>query len=111
MKILIIEDDEAIRETLRDFLELNGHTVLAAVDGEEGVRLAAERPELVLCDVGLPGKDGYEVIQAIHRLPGGGDMPFIFLTARADRTTSSANADNCASECSVDTKQFLPSHT
>lgn len=85
MKILIIEDDAAIRETLSDLLEVNGHSVLVAVDGEEGIRLAAERPELVLCDVGLPGKDGYEVIQAIHRLSGGADMPFIFLTARADR--------------------------
>ena len=59
MKILIIEDDAAIRQTLRDLLEVNGHSVLAAVDGEEGVRLAAERPDLVLCDVGLPGKDAF----------------------------------------------------
>ena len=85
MKILVIEDDEAIRQTLCDLLELNGHSVLAAADGEEGIRLAGEHPELVLCDVGLPGKDGYEVIQAIHRMPGGGEMPFIFLTARVDR--------------------------
>jgi CheY-like chemotaxis protein len=93
MKILIIEDDAAIRQTLRDLLELNGHSVLAAVDGEEGVRLATERPELVLCDVGLPGKDGYEVIQAIHQLPGGGDMPFIFLTARTDRADQRRGMD------------------
>lgn len=85
MKILIIEDDEAIRQTLCDLLELNGHSVLAAEDGDAGIRLAGEHPELVLCDVGLPGKDGYEVIQAIQRLPGGGEMPFIFLTARAER--------------------------
>jgi two-component system sensor histidine kinase/response regulator len=85
MKILVIEDDAAIRQTLVDLLELNGHTVLAAADGDEGIRRAGEHPELVLCDVGLPGKDGYEVLQAIQRLPGGGEMPFIFLTARADR--------------------------
>jgi len=85
MKILLIEDDPAISEMLCELLELNGHSVLAATDGETGVRLAAEHPELVLCDVGLPGKSGYEVIQEIQRLPGGNDMPFIFLTALADR--------------------------
>ncbi|MBI4621608.1 MAG: response regulator [Verrucomicrobia bacterium] len=85
MNILIVEDELAIRQTLQDLLELNGHTVLAAADGREGVKLAARRPDLILCDIGMPGMDGYEVIGAIQHLPQCRDIPFIFLTARADR--------------------------
>lgn len=85
MNILIIEDEPAIRETLQLCLELNGHTVIAAEDGPAGVRLAAQRPDLILCDVGLPGLDGYGVIAAIQQLPACRDIPFIFLTARAGR--------------------------
>lgn len=85
MKILIIEDEPAIRETLQDLLEMHGHTVLAAPDGPAGVRLAAQRPDLIFCDVGLPGLDGHQVLDAIHRDPACRDTPFIFLTAQADR--------------------------
>ncbi|MCX6954795.1 MAG: response regulator [Verrucomicrobia bacterium] len=85
MKILIIEDEPPIRQTLQYLLELNGHTVLAAADGPEGIALVAQQPELIFCDVGLPGMDGYQVIAALRELPAGRDLPFIFLTARADR--------------------------
>jgi len=85
MKILIIEDDLAIRNTLQDLLELNGHTVLAAADGSEGVRLAERRPDLIFCDMVMPGMDGDEVIVAIRQLPYCLDIPFIFLTALTDR--------------------------
>jgi len=85
MKILIIEDEPAIRETLQDLLELNGHTVQVAADGPRGVELARECPDLILCDVGLPGLDGYQVITEVQKLPPCRDIPFIFLTARAER--------------------------
>ncbi len=85
MKILIIEDEAAIRETLQLMLELNGHTVAVAVDGPDGVRQARERPDLILCDIGLPGLDGFGVLASVQQLPQCGDVPFIFLTARADR--------------------------
>ncbi|HEY0864992.1 MAG TPA: response regulator [Lacunisphaera sp.] len=85
MKILIIEDEPAIRETLQELLELNGHTVRAAADGRRGVELARDCPELILCDVGLPGLDGYQVIAEVQKLPQCRDIPFIFLTARAER--------------------------
>ena len=86
MKILIIEDELAIRETLQDMLELNGHTVIAAADGPTGAARAAEGPDLILCDIGLPGFDGYQVLTAVRQLPEGREVPFIFLTARADRS-------------------------
>lgn len=85
MNILIIEDEPAIRETLQELLELNGHTVLVAADGLRGVELAREGPEFILCDVGLPGIDGYRVITEVRKLPQCRDIPFIFLTARAER--------------------------
>lgn len=85
MKILIIDDEAAIRAALRETLELNGHQVLAASDGEQGIRLAAQAPDFVLCDICMPGMDGYSVLEAIQRLPQGREVPFIFLTARTDR--------------------------
>lgn len=85
MKILIIEDELEIRETLAQMLELNGHTVLAAEDGESGLELAEQQPDLIFCDIGLPGMDGYQVIQALRELPSCRDTPFIFLTARVSR--------------------------
>lgn len=86
MKILIVEDEPLIRETLQELLQLNGHSVLAAADGPEGIRLAQQAPDLIFCDIGLPGKDGYEVLAEIRALPVGRETPFIFLTARADRS-------------------------
>ena len=85
MNILIIEDDYAIRLTLQELLQLNGHNVRAAADGIEGLKLAATQPDLILCDVGMPGMDGYQVLTAIQKQPAIRDIPFIFLTARADR--------------------------
>ncbi len=85
MKILIIEDDEAIRETLRDILEINGHEVLAAGTGADGIAAARQHPELILCDVGLPDMDGYAVIEEIQKDPDVRAVPFIFVTAMAGR--------------------------
>lgn len=85
MNILLIEDEFAIRETLREILELHGHTVTVASDGPEGIALAEKRPDLILCDVGLPAMDGFEVIRAVQQLPQCRDVPFIFLTAHASR--------------------------
>jgi two-component system sensor histidine kinase/response regulator len=86
MKILIIEDQPDLLATLRDILEVNGHEVLAAGDGVEGVRLASESPEFIFCDVQMPNLDGYGVLAAIKGLPEICDIPFVFLTARAERS-------------------------
>ena len=85
MHILIIEDDEAIRLTLQDMLEFNGHRVTAAGDGRSALNAARQQPDLILCDVGLPDMDGFEVLQQLHARPECQTIPFIFLTARADR--------------------------
>lgn len=86
MKVLVIEDDELIRGTLRDLLEIHGHEVTTASDGQAGVAaVVAGRPDLVLCDVGLPRLDGYAVLEQVRSLAEGGDVPFIFLTAHTAR--------------------------
>ena len=65
--ILVIEDNVDAGQTLADILELNGHRVRVARDGRSGLALARElRPDVVLCDIGLPDLDGYEVARALH---------------------------------------------
>ncbi len=85
MKILIVEDQADVRATLQDVLEINGHEVLAAEDGVEGVKLAAQTPDFIFCDVQMPKLDGHGVLAAIKQMPGVCDVPFVFLTARAER--------------------------
>ncbi|HXZ85475.1 MAG TPA: response regulator, partial [Myxococcota bacterium] len=67
LSVLVIEDNEDAAATLRDVLALDGHDVRIASDGPAGVEAAlAERPDVVLCDIGLPGADGYEVAKRIR---------------------------------------------
>lgn len=85
MNILIIEDDAMIRQGLQDLLELNGHTVLAAADGFEGLKLAERGPDFIFCDINMPGMSGYQAIEAVRKNTQCHDIPFVFLTALADR--------------------------
>jgi len=84
--ILLIEDEPQLRANTADLLELSGYAVRTAESGREGVQLAlADRPDLVLCDVMMPGMDGYGVLQIFHHYPDLMHVPFIFLTAKAER--------------------------
>lgn len=70
LRILVIEDNPDAAESLRDMLELNGHTVETALNGQDGLNtVGAFRPEVVLCDIGLPGMDGYQVAAALRQMP------------------------------------------
>ena len=86
MKILVIEDQADIRDTLRDILELNGHTVLAAADGVQGLQRMAEKPDFIFCDIAMPNLDGPGVLEAVRKMPGVCEVPFVFLTAKAERS-------------------------
>jgi signal transduction histidine kinase/DNA-binding response OmpR family regulator len=71
LRILVVDDQPDIRETVRDLLELLGHAVDVAADGEEAVqRVLADRPDVALVDIGLPGLDGYQVAQTLRRADG-----------------------------------------
>lgn len=81
-KILIVEDETALRETLEYNLARQGYEVLTAADGFTALTLArAAQPDLVLLDVMLPGLDGFEVCRRLRREAS---MPILMLTARAD---------------------------
>jgi two-component system cell cycle response regulator len=83
-RVMIIEDNEANLELMRYLLEAFDFTPLLARDGEEGVRLtAAEIPDLVLCDVQLPGIDGYEVLRRIRSDRRLAAIPVVAVTALA----------------------------
>jgi len=86
-KILIVEDDADIRELVRISLEMHGHSTVAAADGTEALRLAAdEQPHLVLLDVMLPDINGFEVCRSLRRTAATSHIPIILLTARAAPT-------------------------
>ncbi len=82
--ILVVDDERPLRESLQFSLERQGYRVLTASDGPSGLRLArAEKPDLVILDIMLPGMDGFRVCQALRR---DSDVPVIMLTARDDET-------------------------
>ncbi len=84
--ILVVEDEAGIRGNLREMLEAEGYMVREAVDGDDGIRQAlASPPDLVICDVMMPGKDGWAVLSTLREREETFEVPFLFLTARADR--------------------------
>jgi len=85
-KILIIEDERVMRENLVTLLELEDFEVAAADHGTAGVQLARQlRPDLILCDVTMPGMDGHGVLRALREDEATANVPFIFLTARGEK--------------------------
>ncbi len=86
-RIVIIEDSEDIRENTAELLELSGFEVLKAADGLEGVRLVkSEKPDLIICDIMMPHLDGFGVLQVLGQNEDLSKIPFIFLTAKTDRS-------------------------
>ncbi len=84
--ILVIEDEQAIRESLCDLLEIEGFSVLDAELGTKGIDLAEKRlPDLILCDIQMPDIDGYHVLSQLRQNPHASSIPFIFLTAKGAR--------------------------
>jgi two-component system, OmpR family, response regulator MprA len=87
VRILVVDDDRAVRDALRRVLTLGGYEVQTAEDGEQALELVVQAvPDAVVLDVGLPGIDGLEVCRRVRRL--GNRVPILMLTARdavADR--------------------------
>lgn len=85
-KILIIEDNNEVRENLAEILELAGYDVVTAADGKEGVRLTyVQSPDLIICDIMMPELDGYGVLYMLNKNPDTARIPFIFLTAKSEK--------------------------
>ena len=82
MNILIVDDEELIRDVIREYLVLDGFIVDEAKDGREAVNMALEKDyNLIIMDIMMPHKDGYQACKEIKELK---DVPFIFLSARSD---------------------------
>lgn len=86
-KILLIEDNETVRNNTAEILELSSYTVEVAENGKAGVAKALSfKPDLIICDIMMPELDGYGVIHAIHKNELLKNTPFIFLTAKTERS-------------------------
>ena len=86
-KILVIEDEQYIRENIQELLEARGYKVRIASNGKQGVLEAIDfRPHLIVCDVMMPKMDGFKVLEYIRKTSTIQSVPFIFLTAKIDKT-------------------------
>ncbi len=102
--VLVVEDDPHTRELVRLYLDRDGHHVLTADNGSDGLAAArAEHPDLVLLDVMMPGLNGWEVCQTLRR---DSDVPIVMLTARVEEDDRLAGFDLGADD--YITKPFSP---
>ena len=86
-KILVIDDNTGIRENTAEILTLAGYKTSTAENGKIGVELAIrEIPDLIVCDIMMPELDGYGVLHLLKKNPATEQIPFIFLTAKTERT-------------------------
>jgi len=85
-KILLIEDNEDVRENTAEILELANYRVFTAGNGKIGAEIAIkEKPDLIICDIMMPVLDGYGVLHLVHKNPEIQNTPFIFLSAKTER--------------------------
>ena len=83
-KILAVDDQVHIVKLIQVNLERNGYQVVTAYDGVQAMeKVKAENPDLILCDVMMPRKDGFQVLQELKADPSTRDIPFMMLTAKA----------------------------
>lgn len=80
MRILAVEDDQAIRDFYHDFLTDLGHEVLLAKNGREAMTFARELPEVIILDLGLPDVHGYEVARRLHADPKTRAIPIVIVS-------------------------------
>jgi len=85
--VLVIDDNKDIRENTAEILDLAGYKTFTAENGKKGVEIALrEKPSLIVCDIMMPELDGYGVLHLIRKNPETEHLPFIFLTAKSERT-------------------------
>ena len=85
--ILVIDDNKDIRDNTAEILELANYKVYSAENGKKGVELALkEKPDLIVCDIMMPELDGYGVLHLVRKNTDTQNIPFIFLTARTERS-------------------------
>src|SRR2546423_2982669 len=85
--VLVIDDNMDIRENTSEILELAGYKTFTAENGKQGVEIAQkEKPSLIVCDIMMPDLDGYGVLHLLRKNEETQNIPFIFLTAKSERS-------------------------
>ena len=85
--ILLIEDHPQVLDNTAELLEWEGYQVEIATNGREGLEIACRSmPDLVICDIMMPEMDGYEVLKKLSHNPNTNTIPFVFLTAKAEKS-------------------------
>jgi two-component system, cell cycle response regulator len=108
-RVLVVDDDPLILEVLKTVLDLEEFDVVTAADGEAGLQsLRQQRPDVVVCDVMMPGIDGLEVCRRIKADPATADLPVVLLTAR-DRAEDRVAGEDAGCDAYL-TKPFSPLH-
>ena len=101
LRILVINDDHGVSQLLKIMLEMDGHIVITTDRGAKGVELAAMGPDLIICDIRMPGLDGFGVVTALKKNPLTREIPFLFMTGSVDendmRRGVALGADDCLS--------------
>jgi len=86
-KILLVEDDAPLLDVMRYLLEAEGYEVCPAVNGKQALDLfVTSRPSLIISDIMMPEMNGYELLEAVRVMPEGITVPFLFLSARTERS-------------------------
>jgi CheY-like chemotaxis protein len=86
VRVLVVDDDDGVRETVRDYLIDCGADVVSVRSADAAMLMIAERPpDVLISDVTMPGHDGFWLIRAVRALERGGDVPAIAITGRLDR--------------------------
>src|ERR1044071_9526280 len=85
-KIVVIEDSIEVCESIASILKLGRYNVMTANNGRQGIELVQQHhPDLILCDIMMPELDGYGVLHILQKDPVTANIPFIFLTAKAEQ--------------------------
>jgi len=85
--ILIIEDEKSLRDNISEIIRHYDYRVISAPSGEEGIKSALEFiPDIIICDIMLPGIDGFDVLTRLKQIPQLSSTAFIFLTAKSTRS-------------------------
>ena len=93
-RILIIDDNEEICAIVQDELNVAGYQTLIAKNGDQGVALAKEYlPDLIMCDIDMPGMDGFATYKVLKSFSQTKDLPFVFLTGSVDAMNGKFGTD------------------
>lgn len=97
--ILIVEDNEIMLQNTAEILELSNYEVLLAKNGQIGLEVAKDKhPDLIISDVMMPEMDGFELLKRIRKSRGMHNLPFIFMTSRAERYEINSGFEEGANE-------------